>query len=469
MKLFNKKVNLLLGIDINEMELQNSKECLQPISLDYIMKPEHPVEAYLICGDISSPPTELINVLNEGSLDFVSLVEVIEHMYSDCLDKTVDVVFGKLKPKVVAITTPNSEFNVVFENNTEPSSPKDIKKFRHFDHKFEWTRKEFEEWCLNVLEKYKDSYEKCLFDGVGEPPIGFEHVGKCSQIAVFIMKDLNEDPDGATNESGLKSYLNKLYYTPYPNNLVPIITKEMLKDTNYNLIETVRCPYELKLDSNNTQRIIHEINWLITFLTRPFKIDNSTDYESNFSEEEKKELIENDIEYNYEDYKLISIEHLLQFSTIKKFQLTETTIKNLLALENKYIISKSGKYIIYKVPDYDSYHKNSFDLDHDNDDEDKISNITIFNYNQDENWSNECYELQFEDKLDDESAKSTLNDNSQSNFRYKINLNALENPNNYYYEEAKLFDEKMKSIRRHNRSEFKKKSEEVSEEQFEDL
>lgn len=61
----------------------------------------------------------------------------IEHLYpSELLDLPANI-FAYIKPKVVIITTPNVEFNVLFPNPRE---------FRHPDHKFEWTRKQFEDW-----------------------------------------------------------------------------------------------------------------------------------------------------------------------------------------------------------------------------------------------------------------------------------------------------------------------------------
>lgn len=49
-----------------------------------------------------------------------------------------NMVFGQLHPKLVVLTTPNSEFNVVFDMAEG--------KLRHWDHKFEWTREEFQSW-----------------------------------------------------------------------------------------------------------------------------------------------------------------------------------------------------------------------------------------------------------------------------------------------------------------------------------
>jgi hypothetical protein len=55
---------------------------------------------------------------------------------------------------------------------------------RHWDHKFEWSREEFETWCLAQGTKYGYS---CEFSGVGEPGHcgNLEQHGYCSQICVF--------------------------------------------------------------------------------------------------------------------------------------------------------------------------------------------------------------------------------------------------------------------------------------------
>lgn len=66
----------------------------------------------------------------------------IEHLEPDILSSMPEVVFGHLSPKVVIVTTPNVEFNILFPG---------LKGFRHYDHKFEWTRAEFEEWLVPGL------------------------------------------------------------------------------------------------------------------------------------------------------------------------------------------------------------------------------------------------------------------------------------------------------------------------------
>jgi len=56
-------------------------------------------------------------------------------------------LFEFAKPKIVVITTPNSEYNARFENL--PAG-----KFRHEDHRFEWTRSEFRDWASGVANRF---------------------------------------------------------------------------------------------------------------------------------------------------------------------------------------------------------------------------------------------------------------------------------------------------------------------------
>ena len=69
-------------------------------------------------------------------INFVSLYS-IEHLYPSVLERVPAAIFQKLRPQVVIISTPNSDFNVLFP---------ELVGFRHFDHKFEWSRQEFQTW-----------------------------------------------------------------------------------------------------------------------------------------------------------------------------------------------------------------------------------------------------------------------------------------------------------------------------------
>lgn len=109
--------------------------------------------------------------------DVVTLIEVIEHLYLNDLHHLVEHVFGHIKPRLVIVTTPNADFNVLF-------SPMTTGQFRHYDHKFEFTRHQFHQWAINIVDKYKYKVE---FHGVGDAPLHEQHrhVGTCTQIAVF--------------------------------------------------------------------------------------------------------------------------------------------------------------------------------------------------------------------------------------------------------------------------------------------
>ena len=106
----------------------------------------------------------------------------MEHLYPDTLKKCVETVFGQLKPRLVLITTPNRDFNVVFGNE-------DPTKFRHWDHKFEWSRQEFQSWCQQeILAAHRD-YDIVFYSGLGEAPAHLvDSVGHCTQLALFQKK-----------------------------------------------------------------------------------------------------------------------------------------------------------------------------------------------------------------------------------------------------------------------------------------
>jgi 3' terminal RNA ribose 2'-O-methyltransferase Hen1 len=72
--------------------------------------------------------------------DAAIVTEVIEHLDSPRLAAFERVLFECAQPQSIFITTPNIEFNTLF-----PSLP--AGRLRHKDHRFEWTRAEFQQWC----------------------------------------------------------------------------------------------------------------------------------------------------------------------------------------------------------------------------------------------------------------------------------------------------------------------------------
>lgn len=99
-------------------------------------------------------------------------VEVVEHLDPSRLAAFERCLFGAAQPGTVVLTTPNIEYNVRFD--TLPAG-----RLRHRDHRFEWTRAEFEAWSGEVAAGFGYAVR---FLPIG--PVDDE-VGPASQMAVF--------------------------------------------------------------------------------------------------------------------------------------------------------------------------------------------------------------------------------------------------------------------------------------------
>jgi 3' terminal RNA ribose 2'-O-methyltransferase Hen1 len=104
--------------------------------------------------------------------DAATVVEVIEHLDPPRLAAFERVLFEAARPETVIVTTPNADYNVKFE--TLPAG-----EFRHKDHRFEWTRAEFQQWSERVAGRFGYS---ARFLPVGEED---SEVGAPTQMGVF--------------------------------------------------------------------------------------------------------------------------------------------------------------------------------------------------------------------------------------------------------------------------------------------
>jgi hypothetical protein len=100
------------------------------------------------------------------------MVEVLEHLDPPRLAAFERVVFEFARPATVVLTTPNAEYNVRW-----PSLP--AGRFRHRDHRFEWTRAEFQAWARGVADRFGYAVR---FAPVG--PVDDE-VGSPTQMGIF--------------------------------------------------------------------------------------------------------------------------------------------------------------------------------------------------------------------------------------------------------------------------------------------
>ncbi|MEP3276514.1 MAG: 3' terminal RNA ribose 2'-O-methyltransferase Hen1 [Stappiaceae bacterium] len=112
--------------------------------------------------------------------DAAVLVEVIEHVDPERLPSLALSLFGDARPRCAVITTPNREYNALFEGM-------DAGALRHPDHRFEWTREEFNTWSHLQADEF--GYEVEL-RGLGPED---ERYGAPSQMAVFKMKDTSSN------------------------------------------------------------------------------------------------------------------------------------------------------------------------------------------------------------------------------------------------------------------------------------
>lgn len=113
-----------------------------------------------------------------SGFDAAVLMEVIEHVDPPRLEALERVVFAAAKPKAIIVTTPNSEYNVCYENLTG---------MRHPDHRFEWTREQFAQWSDQVAAAYGYAVTR---RGIGDVDDAF---GQPTQMAIFTRGEVSED------------------------------------------------------------------------------------------------------------------------------------------------------------------------------------------------------------------------------------------------------------------------------------
>lgn len=110
--------------------------------------------------------------------DAAVLMEVVEHVDPPRLEALERVVFGAAKPGAVVVTTPNCEYNVLYEG---------LVGMRHPDHRFEWTRDEFADWSDRVAATHGYAVVR---RGIGDVDATR---GTPTQMAIFTRKEGTDD------------------------------------------------------------------------------------------------------------------------------------------------------------------------------------------------------------------------------------------------------------------------------------
>jgi 3' terminal RNA ribose 2'-O-methyltransferase Hen1 len=165
MLLKEKQFDKILGVDVSHRTLEKAVDRLGYNE----MAPKQKERISIKQGALTYRDKRL------ERFDAAAIVEVIEHLDLNRLKAFERVVFEFAKPKTVVLTTPNREYNELFETMAADS-------MRHTDHRFEWTRTEFETWAQGVAER--NEYE------VRFKPVGDVHdrVGAPTQMAIFTLR-----------------------------------------------------------------------------------------------------------------------------------------------------------------------------------------------------------------------------------------------------------------------------------------
>lgn len=108
-----------------------------------------------------------------SGFDAAAVVEVIEHLDLARLDAFARALFEAARPKTIVLTTPNAEYNAKYEALQNGNA------LRHADHRFEWTRSEFEGWARKVADRFGYSVR---FEGIGDTDM---ELGAPTQMGVF--------------------------------------------------------------------------------------------------------------------------------------------------------------------------------------------------------------------------------------------------------------------------------------------
>ena len=155
-------IRSITGLDVSHRALEKARERLR---LDTLPTQQQERVA-LLHGSLTYRDRRL------SSYDAAVAMEVIEHMDASRLDAFEEAVFGTAKPNAVLITTPNTEYNVLFDGLPAGA-------FRHRDHRFEWTRGQFQTWSSQVADRRK--YELRFHDIGPAHPV----YGAPTQMGVF--------------------------------------------------------------------------------------------------------------------------------------------------------------------------------------------------------------------------------------------------------------------------------------------
>eukprot|EP00966_Prymnesium_polylepis_P040312 935553-Prymnesium_polylepis.1 len=143
--------------------------------------------------------------------DGIVLVEVIEHLDPPDLDALGPALLGTLAPLHMLVTTPNKEYNLNFMEIPADQKPDAAGRYilpplsayglRNEDHRFEWSRAEFQAWANGLADAHGYTVH---FEGIGGGPVDevvpygeWRGAGPQTQVAIFERKVQQPQPPAA--------------------------------------------------------------------------------------------------------------------------------------------------------------------------------------------------------------------------------------------------------------------------------
>ena len=152
----------LVGIDASVSALTRAKERL---GLDRLPETQRS-RVKLLHSSLTYRDSRL------AGFDAAAVIEVVEHLDTERLPALERAVFEYAAPGVVALTTPNADYNVRFTSLRAG-------QLRHPDHRFEWSRRDFRGWSASVAGRF--GYQ-VAFEDIGDAD---PEVGAPTQMAIF--------------------------------------------------------------------------------------------------------------------------------------------------------------------------------------------------------------------------------------------------------------------------------------------
>lgn len=160
----DKSFEQITGVDVSYSVLERAKDKLKIDRLPEIQRKR----INLFQGSLTYRDKRF------SGYDALTAIEVIEHLDENRLTAFEKVVFKFARPQTVIVSTPNKEYNQHYANLFQGS-------LRHGDHRFEWSREEFEMWATKVAENYGYNVR---FIEVGDVD---KELGSPTQMGVFTL------------------------------------------------------------------------------------------------------------------------------------------------------------------------------------------------------------------------------------------------------------------------------------------